>query len=144
MILAHVTWLSLPALNTKVKKMKQVIQLNEDGYFVGLTTADESPLEEGVLLMPAGCIDAQLPDIPDGKMAKWNGSWVYEDIPQPEPVQEPEPVELTYAEKRANEYPQITEYIDGVVKGDQAQIDKYIADCLAVKVKYPKPDQGGV
>jgi len=28
--------------------------------------------------------------------------------------------------------------LDGIVKGDQAQIDKYIADCLAVKEKYPK------
>jgi hypothetical protein len=45
---------------------------------------------------------------------------------------------LTYAEKRASEYPPITDYIDGVVKGDQAQIDKYIADCLAVKAKFPK------
>ena len=45
---------------------------------------------------------------------------------------------FTYAEKRASEYPPITDYIDGVVKGDQAQIDKYIADCLAVKAKYPK------
>jgi hypothetical protein len=45
---------------------------------------------------------------------------------------------LTYAKKRASEYPPITDYIDGVVKGDQAQIDKYIADCLAVKAKYPK------
>ena len=44
----------------------------------------------------------------------------------------------TYAEKRAAEYPPITDYIDGVVKGDQAQIDKYIADCQAVKAKYPK------
>ena len=44
----------------------------------------------------------------------------------------------TYYEKRAAEYPPITDYIDGVVKGDQAQIDKYIADCLAVKTKYPK------
>ena len=43
-----------------------------------------------------------------------------------------------YIAKRAAEYPPITDYIDGVVKGDQAQIDKYIADCLAVKVKYPK------
>jgi len=43
-----------------------------------------------------------------------------------------------YIAKRAAEYPPITEYIDGVVKGDQAQIDKYIADCLAVKAKYPK------
>ena len=43
-----------------------------------------------------------------------------------------------YIAKRASEYPPITNYIDGVVKGDQAQIDKYIADCLAVKAKYPK------
>jgi len=43
-----------------------------------------------------------------------------------------------YIAKRASEYPNITDYIDGVVKGDQAQIDKYIADCLAVKAKYPK------
>ncbi len=43
-----------------------------------------------------------------------------------------------YIAKRAAEYPPITDYLDGVVKGDQAQIDKYIADCLAVKAKYPK------
>ena len=43
-----------------------------------------------------------------------------------------------YKDLRAREYPPITDYIDGVVKGDQAQIDKYIADCLAVKAKYPK------
>jgi hypothetical protein len=43
-----------------------------------------------------------------------------------------------YIAKRQREYPPITDYIDGVVRGDQAQIDKYIADCLAVKAKYPK------
>ena len=43
-----------------------------------------------------------------------------------------------YKFARAKEYPPITDYIDGVVKGDQVQIDKYIADCLAVKAKYPK------
>ena len=43
-----------------------------------------------------------------------------------------------YIAKRAAEYPPITDYIDGVVKGDQEQIDKYIADCQAVKAKYPK------
>ena len=45
---------------------------------------------------------------------------------------------LTYSQKRASEYPPIADYLDGVVKGDQAQIDKYVADCLAVKAKYPK------
>lgn len=49
-------------------------------------------------------------------------------------------VELTYAEKRSREYPPITDYLDGVVKGDQAQIDAYIAACQAVKAKYPKPE----
>jgi hypothetical protein len=44
----------------------------------------------------------------------------------------------TYAEKRVAEYPPYTDYLDGVVKGDQAQIAKYIADCQAVKAKYPK------
>jgi hypothetical protein len=39
---------------------------------------------------------------------------------------------------RANEYPNFKEYLDGIVKGDNAQIQKYINDCLAVKAKYPK------
>jgi hypothetical protein len=46
-----------------------------------------------------------------------------------------------YKRDRKNEYPPIEEYIDGVVKGDQNQIDQYIEKCLAVKAKYPKPDQ---
>jgi len=44
-----------------------------------------------------------------------------------------------YARDRALEYPPATDYLDGIVKGDQAQVDKYIADCQAVKDKYPKP-----
>jgi len=50
----------------------------------------------------------------------------------------PQPAELTYAQKRAAEYPPMTDYLDGVVKGDQAQIDAYINACQAVKNKYPK------
>lgn len=51
---------------------------------------------------------------------------------------EAETASNAYKEKRQREYPPITDYLDGVVKGDQAQIDKYIADCQAVKAKYPK------
>ena len=43
-----------------------------------------------------------------------------------------------YINKRKLEYPPMTDYLDGIVKGDQAQIAKYIADCQAVKAKYPK------
>jgi hypothetical protein len=49
-------------------------------------------------------------------------------------------VQNAYKRNRASEYPPITDYLDGVVKGDQAQIDAYIAACQAVKAKYPKPE----
>lgn len=47
--------------------------------------------------------------------------------------------DLDYKQKRAREYPPAADYLDGIVKGDQAQVQKYIDDCLAVKTKYPKP-----
>ena len=47
--------------------------------------------------------------------------------------------EQSYATKRKAEYPPISDYLDGVVKNDQAQIDAYVAACQAVKNKYPKP-----
>jgi hypothetical protein len=61
-------------------------------------------------------------------------------------AQHPVPAEIaaliaskTYADKRRAEYPPIENYMDGLVKGDQAQMDAYIAACQAVKTKYPKP-----
>jgi len=45
-----------------------------------------------------------------------------------------------YQRDRAAEYPSVNDYLDGIVKGDQAQIDAYIAACQAVKTKYPKPE----
>lgn len=44
----------------------------------------------------------------------------------------------TYRDLRVAEYPDFREYLDGIVKGDQAQIAAYIAACQAVKDKYPK------
>lgn len=44
-----------------------------------------------------------------------------------------------YQRLRAPEYPPIADYLDAVVKGDDAQIQAYIDACLAVKAKYPKP-----
>ena len=43
-----------------------------------------------------------------------------------------------YKNLRAKEYPPITDYLDGIVKGDNTQIQAYIDACLAVKAKYPK------
>lgn len=45
-----------------------------------------------------------------------------------------------YANARKSEYPPIEEYIDGIVKNSEEQVSNYIAKCLAVKQKYPKPE----
>jgi hypothetical protein len=86
--------------------------------------------------------DVRLQDDGNGAyIKKWNL-----DIAQPTEAQlnaleaqanEVERLNLVKA-NRAKEYPDFKDYLDGIVKGDQAQIDKYIADCLAVKAKYPK------
>jgi hypothetical protein len=43
-----------------------------------------------------------------------------------------------YQRKRAAEYPDFKDYLYGIVKGDQAQIQAYIDACNAIKNKYPK------
>jgi hypothetical protein len=45
-----------------------------------------------------------------------------------------------YQRLREREYPDFREYLDGVIKGNQEQIQSYINKCLAVKAKYPKPE----
>lgn len=46
-----------------------------------------------------------------------------------------------YKQQREAEYPPHADYLDGIVKGDNVQVQKYIDDCLAVKAKYPKGDE---
>ena len=50
-----------------------------------------------------------------------------------------ETLNQVYANRRS-EYPDIYDYMDGIVKNDQTQIDKYIADAQAVKSRHPKGD----
>lgn len=50
----------------------------------------------------------------------------------------PTPVEPSYVEKRIFAYPPIEDYVDGIVKGDDAQVQAYIDACLAVKRDIPK------
>jgi hypothetical protein len=104
------------------------------GKYLNESYADESPLEPGVFHLPALATTVEPLPQQTGKTVNFeNGTWVYKDIPTAP--------EQTYAEKRAREYPPITDYLDGIVKSDQAQIDAYIAACLAVKAKYPKSNE---
>lgn len=62
------------------------------------------------------------------------GNQVQIDIDAVNAWQDPE----LYKQQRAAEYPDFRDYLDGIVKGDQAQIQAYIDACNTVKAKYPK------
>lgn len=47
-----------------------------------------------------------------------------------------------YKELRSGAYPNMTDYVDAVVKGDIAAQQEYIDACLEVKLKYPKNELG--
>ena len=53
-------------------------------------------------------------------------------------IQNAQLAKTQYQRDRAAEYPPMADYLDGLVKGDQAQVQAYIDACLAVKAKYPK------
>jgi len=51
------------------------------------------------------------------------------------------PTPPTYQELRVREYPPVADYLDGIAKADDLQVQRYIDECLAVKLKYPKEKQ---
>jgi hypothetical protein len=75
-------------------------------------------------------------------------TWLSEDIKKPTKAAlekeaarlQAEYDALEYQRLRAPEYPSMSDYLDGIVKGDDAQVQAYIDACLAVKAKYPKPE----
>ena len=74
-----------------------VYQTDLNGVFVGVTAADQDPLDSNNWLIPAGCVETAPPTITDSQLVKWNGSgWVVENIPVVEP--DPEPETLSPAE----------------------------------------------
>ncbi len=86
----------------------QAYQTDKNGVFVGTVTCDESPLEPGVFLVPAGAVTTAPPAFGGGQQARWDGAqWLVEDAPIPE-----DPEEMTEDELRIIEIHRTLEDID--------------------------------
>jgi hypothetical protein len=71
---------------------KPAYQIDSAGLFVGETVADESPLEEGVYLIPAGAVMTAPPmKWADDKWPRWNGA-KWELVTKPTPANDNDPV----------------------------------------------------
>lgn len=68
-----------------------------------------------------------------------NNRWIYVEK-NPEPGSDTRIFDriLTYEDARLMDYPKMEDYIDGVVKSNDAQITEYINKCNEVKAAWPK------
>ena len=63
-----------------MSNIKMVAQLDGDGYFQGMTTAQESPLEPGIYLMPALSVESEEPAPMQDHLPVWDydtNDWKY-------------------------------------------------------------------
>lgn len=75
--------------------------VDEAGLFVGTAQGFDTAILPGQILPPMGSVDAELPDVPEGHRAYWDGSppWRIEASPPPAP--DPEPAPITAAQAMA-------------------------------------------
>lgn len=105
---------------------------NNKAYTFG-EEADPDPLIPGRWLIPAHATTIEPPEVKEGEVACFNEDrqeWKIVKIEYPE---------IPYYILRARSYPPLFDYIDGIVKNDHEQINKYIKRCKEVKERYPKP-----
>jgi len=56
------------------EKVKYAYTFDVAGMFVARVTADKSPLEEDVYILPSNSTLIEPPEYPEGKIPRWNGS----------------------------------------------------------------------
>jgi len=118
---------------------KIVCQLDPFGYFISTTIADESPLEPGVFLLPAGAVDAPIPNVPAGERAKWTGQWVFEDIPEPPaPAPEPEPEPTPYDKERLYAYRNEADPLFFKWQAGEGTKEAWLAKRAEIAARFPK------
>lgn len=84
--------------------------------FLGVGTADASPLEPGTYLIPAHATTVAAPTPVSGKVRVWNsGAWTYQDIPAGTPTVDPE-YEPSLADLKLAKQAEIRDIADGFLQ----------------------------
>ena len=82
-----------------------VYQTDISGVFVGITTADQDPMDSKNMLIPAGCVETKPPSTLENQIARWSGSvWAVEDAPKPDTEPEEEPEDPAVVSRRQRDY----------------------------------------
>lgn len=122
---------------------KIVSAVDADGYFVGPTIADESPLEPGVFLLPAYSVDIAPPVVPAGQRAKLAGKkFVFENLPVPDPappIVPPTDEEVAEAvrAKRQGAYMMESDPLFFKAQRGEATVEEWAAKVAEIKARYP-------
>ena len=125
-------------------KQIEVCQLDDNGNFVGTTFADESPLEPGIYLIPRNAVIAEIPEVPQGFVAKYeNDSWVLvelqnnTEIPQEQKQPSIEEQNRINETLRANAYRQEADPVFFKSQRGEATNQQWLDKVQEIKERYP-------
>jgi hypothetical protein len=98
----------------------------------GATTIGRLPNDSEFLLLVPEIVSplVEQESVPEGFIFTYCQAWglsITEEV-----------IDRVWNDLRSKAYPPATDYLDGLVKGNAQQTQKYISDCLAVKAKYSK------
>lgn len=129
----------------------QVFQTDAQGYLIGTTAAEESPREQGVFAIPAGCYKESPPETKNDERARMvGGKWSVEKIVNPEPVkptleQVSAARRIAYANPISGSDRFLTEAAAERLSGNEAAAKSAEVKCLArreeIAAQYPWPKE---
>ena len=100
-----------------------IFNYDKNGDFVGVSEADESPLEPGTYLIPANATTMAAPQAPTGKVARFlNGVWALSDVPV-EPVEVVEQDVYIYDPNEDNVFVRADVTTDGVLPPNSTLVE---------------------
>lgn len=133
-----------------------VCQLDHLGYFVGLTEADESPLEPDVYHLPGGCVEIDPPtfDAETQTARLVDGAWLIEEIPDepkevpavPEEDDQPLAAWQVLANRREayaveSDSLKIEAEYDAIISGGEPDYTQWLAKVAEIKKRHPMPEE---